>query len=107
MALPWHVVAMASRTATIMAAFLGLQQVASQVTLLDPEHALYSPALSRDQSSETVLHLLTPCGDTIWWEVLPGLRSCSCCHMCLHCYLRLDGKTWSKFTSFPRLSSQT
>ena len=50
LSLPWHVEAMASKTTTNMAAIVGLGRVASQVTLLEPEPALYSPAWSRDQS---------------------------------------------------------
>ena len=52
LSLPWHVEAMASKTTTNMAAIVGLGRVASQVTLLEPEPALYSPAWSCDQSSD-------------------------------------------------------
>ena len=52
---------MASKTTTNMAAIVGLGRVASQVTLLEPEPALYSAAWSRDQSSDQTV----TCADTM------------------------------------------
>ena len=72
---------MASKTTTNMAAIVGLGRVASQVTLLEPEPALYSAAWSRDQSSDQTVT----------------------CAYTMRVVSRAGGKTWSKCKEFMAL----